>query len=350
MIKSLPVTGLLALILVSALVLACGSDLSEPKSGDDMGAIAQGGHSPLEVQDSRAVPAPGSLPLNESYAGDTDFGAGGTGGGGTAGGGTGAGGTGGADGGSAGTLPTLDRQIIRTAIIQLTVEDVAGAMQRVETAAAGAGGFVSGSSLTVDTVSQREGDEDEIRQRGTITIRVPAASYSSVMSNLRGLVEDSRDIKSLTEDASEVTEEYTDLQSRLRNLEATEVRYLDLLGQAESIEDILRVQDRLNSTRFEIEQVQGRLQVLDDLTAMATITIELSLPPVAPLVVEEPGSQNWAEEALDNAWQASEEVLRTMGVIGITAGVFLAWLLVPGVIGLAAWRIFAGRRAGGEAA
>ncbi|HUF54090.1 MAG TPA: DUF4349 domain-containing protein [Dehalococcoidia bacterium] len=347
MTKSLPIIGLLAVSVLAALAIACGGSVED---GDDDSGPQSG---------ARAAATPAGLPANgeatgaePQYTGDTLVP--GSGFGVTAGAGVGGGAEGGAGGAApagsqSGALPALDRQIIRTATVELTVDDVAGTMQFIETATVGAGGFVSGSSLTVENTVRNE--DEQVRQTGTITIRVPADRYTSALASIRGLVDDPLDIKSVQEETTEVTEEYTDLQSRLRNLEATETQYLALLEQATSIDDILTVQDRLNQVRGEIEQVTGRLQVLDDLTGLATITIQLSLPPLIPAVVtEETGSQHWASESLENAWQASEDTLQVLGVIGITAGVFLAWMLIPGVIALGAWWAITSRRTRGEAA
>jgi hypothetical protein len=254
--------------------------------------------------------------------------------------------------GSSAQSLVIDRKIIRTATIELSVDDVPGSVQRVETAAVAAGGFVAASSITIEQQPPPEDPDEEqvIRQRGTITIRVPAESYASVMSTLRGIVDDPRDITSLTEDTSEVTEEYSDLEARLRNLEATETQYLQLLASADSISDVLLVQDRLSSVRLEIEQVQGRIQLLDDLTAMATITTFLSLPPLIGLPVDPEAEQSWATEAWENAWAASEDVLETLGVAAITGGVVLVWLLIPGALMLGGWWVFTSRRSAGDTA
>src|SRR4030066_1077182 len=115
------------------------------------------------------------------------------------------------------------------------------------------------------------------------------------MNKLRGIA---KEVRSERSEASEVTEEYTDLEARLRNLEATEASYLELLTGAGEIPDILLVQDRLSQVRLEIEQVQGRINLLDNLTDLATITVQLTLPAAAS---EEPdGGKGWAE----GAWRA----------------------------------------------
>ncbi len=254
---------------------------------------------------------------------------------------TGATGGGTAAGGGALPLPQLaDRKIIRTATLELSVENVGSTVDQVQQIAAAAGGFVSSSSLSTENPQGHPPEADgPPRQTASITIRVPAQAYAGVIFQLRGIAKEVRSEKS---DSSEVTEEYTDLQARLRNLEATEGRYLELLAKAVSIQDILLVQDRLNSVRLEIERAQGRIKLLDDLTELATISVQLRLP--APATVQEATQANWAQQAWDDAWAASQDVLRAMGTAGIVAGVVLAWIMVPGLALLAGWRIFGARR------
>jgi hypothetical protein len=227
----------------------------------------------------------------------------------------------------------LERKITRTANFEVAVDNVLDSAQEVEDIAIAAGGFVSSSNLSRETDS--EGGEI---QTANIKVRVPAAAYTDVLKQFRALA---KDVRSETSEAQEVTEEYTDLQSRLRNLEATERQYLELLGKAVSIPDILTVEDRLNVVRSEIEQVQGRINVLNDLTDLATISIRL-VPPavVAPAEEESPG---WAQEAWETSWDASMDVLVVVGTIAIATVVFLPLIAVPAIIVLVAWRLF-GRR------
>ena len=331
--RILPLAGLLAVVLAVGLLVGQlsggtigGDDARSDDSAESFSAVPQS----REFADSDGAPRDAAVPATGGTGGVAVASLGG-----------------GTDSFGGGTLSLIiDRKIIRTATIELTVDDVPGAIERIEIAAAAAGGFVSGSSLTIEQQPPPDDpeEEQEIRQRGNITIRVPAESYASVMSALRGIVDDPRDITSLTEDTSEVTEEYSDLQARQRNLEATEVQYLELLSRAESINDVLLVQDRLNSVRLEIEQVQGRLQLLDDLTSMATITTFLSQPPLVVLPIDPEPEESWSAEAWENAWNASEDGLEALGVAAITGGVVLVWLLIPGTLLLGGWWIFTSRR------
>jgi hypothetical protein len=169
-----------------------------------------------------------------------------------------------------------------------------------------------------------------------VIIRVPAESYSRVIRQLRDVASE---VESESSQATEVTEEYTDLQARLRNLHATEQRYIELLALATTIDQILPVQDRINSTRLEIEQVQGRLNVLDDLTALATITVELRLPPVSARADD----KGWAEEALSTSWEATKDALMVLGTVAIASAFILPWIVIGGLVFTGGWRLV-GRR------
>ena len=225
-------------------------------------------------------------------------------------------------GSPAGALRSLDRKIIQTASLQLQVEAVGAGFEEVGRIATATGGFVASSSF-----SYRDGDDDrEQRQVASLTIRVPAEVYPNVLSQLRGLAET---VDFEESNASDVTEEFTDLQSRLRNLEATETQLLRLLGRAETISDILIVQDRLNNVQGEIEFVKGRLQLIGDLTDLATISVHLR-PVDGALVAPDGGGVNLSE-TIAEAWDDSLAFLGSIAEGVLTVVVFAWWVPVIGV-------------------
>lgn len=303
-------------------------------------AAAGGGSAPALTVPPETVP-PGATPRPLPQTGSSPRGAEASG--------VGSGPSSGGSGPFVSSLPLIsDRKIIRSATIEVVVDDVGESVQLIETRAQAAGGFIAGSSLSIETAEQPAAPSatpTPERQRATITIRVPAETYPAVMNDIRAL----GNVKSETSDTSEVTEEYTDLEARLRNLQATEQQYLALLGRAAAIPDVLTVQDRLNNVRLESEQVQGRIQLLDNLTDLATITVTLGLPPLpsveerpspTPVPAAQPDEPTWSREAWDEAWGESQDVLETMGVAAITAAVILVWVLVPAVALGLGWRVF----------
>jgi len=233
-------------------------------------------------------------------------------------------------------LPQLDRKIIRTARFELEVEKVSAAVTEVEDIAEAAGGWVSESTVFIDKSDAGDDETPKRTETATVTIRVPADAYRSVVGQLRGVAEE---VRSESSEASEVTEEYTDLQARLRNQEATEAQLLELLAKAETIPDILTVQEKVSQVRLEIETVQGRINVLDSLTSMATITVELE-EFVAGAASDD---QGWAADAWDAAWEGSQTATVVLGSVAIVGGVVLAWLAVPALAIVAVWWRFGKR-------
>ena len=228
---------------------------------------------------------------------------------------------------SAAGLGSFDRKIIESATIDLEVDDVIRSFSTVSRIASEAGGFVASSNVY---------SEDDERY-ATLTVRVPAEEYTETLERLRGLGE----VASEGSNASDVTEEFTDLESRLRNLEAVEAQYVQLLSQATNINDILVVQDRLNITRAEIEQIQGRINVLNDLSALASIEIFLSPPAALPGGEAGEGWQLFApaEAALENSYDA----LRHLAAGVIAAGVYGLWILPLAIVGLVVARLLSRR-------
>lgn len=223
------------------------------------------------------------------------------------------------------------RKIVRTTDLGLAIKDLDPALSALRSIAHEAGGFVSDSNVVVTNA-----DDPEVArpQRAELTLRVPAGRYDAVMDQLRSVA---AGVDSETTSTTEVTDEYTDLQSRLRNLQAAQASYVALLAKASSIDEVLRVQDQINATQGDIEQAQGRLNVLNDETGLATIHVALRL------VTAPAGEVNWAVQAWQTSFGASEALLVVLGTLAI-AGFFAGlWVLPPLVAGYLVWRRFGGR-------
>ena len=222
----------------------------------------------------------------------------------------------------------LDRKIVQSASLDIEVEEVGRAFQDIVRVAETAGGFVGSSAFS------RLDDQ----QVADLTIRVPAGEYQGVLAQIRDMGE----VTTEGSEAKDATEEYTDLGARLRTLQATEQRYLELLARAETINDILVVQDRLDAVRAQIEQVQGRINLLDSLTDLATITVH-----IRPLVVaaDTSGGDGGPHpiRAAEQAWERSLDALAGLATAALVVAAFSWWLVPPALLvaDAARWR---GRR------
>ena len=217
-------------------------------------------------------------------------------------------------------LGEFGRKIVKTADLGLRSEEVRESAARAQQLAAAAGGTVLSSQV------YRNGDS----VTADLILSVPSGEFERVLDELRGLGQ-----KVTTDSVSgqDVTEEYVDLQSRERNLRATEESLLRLYDRAENVEEALSIQRELTTVRGEIELVQGRIKYLDQRSAYSQITLNIqpvTSPPPKP--TWEPG------EVVEQAWDASLAVLQVMATAIISAVVFGWWLAPVLVGGLLWWR------------
>lgn len=238
----------------------------------------------------------------------------------------------GAAGGSAGqpnqpAQPT-ERLVIKTAQIAIQVDDVRAADQAIRDRAAQLGGYV---------VSVQTSGSDQYLT-ATVVFRVPAERFDEALSGVQGLA---KKVLSNFVTGDDVTEEFVDLESRLRNLEATRTRLLDLLAKANRVEDALQVNNALTDVQGQIEQIQGRMKYLRQSAAMSTITVSLEPVPPQPTIIEEDSWQplRVARGALRELVQFGQGIVELLIVVGVWTPV---WLPI-GLVGWWGWRRVTGR-------
>lgn len=175
------------------------------------------------------------------------------------------------------TLAQPERKIVRNATMQIVVADTAKAVDEVTASVEKLGGYVSGSEVW------REGE----LLRAKLTLRVPSKSLSPAVAAIRKIA---RRVDNETMSSEDVTQEYVDLEGRLRNLEATEVELRELLTtvrqNARKASEILEVHQQLTAIRGEIEQTKGRIQHLGHTVSMSHIGLEVAPDAVTKPVVE----------------------------------------------------------------
>ena len=206
---------------------------------------------------------------------------------------------------------TEDRKIVREGSITLEVEDIAQTMDEVAEMADELDGYVVSSYK----------HEYERGTSGYIAIRVPVEEFEEAFARLRQLA---IALPYETTTAEDVTEEYVDLEAQLSNLQATEAQYLVLLEKAETVEDMLKVQNELSNVRGQIEQIEGRMKYLEQTSE--TSLIEVTLQETAGL------AEPWSASA---AFQSAVRGLTTFGrglaTVLIWLGIF-CWAWVPPLV------------------
>jgi hypothetical protein len=164
--------------------------------------------------------------------------------------------------------PADNRLVIRNATLSLVVADPAAASNQIAALATSLGGYVVTSNTYQASV---DAAGNKIMQ-ASLTIRVPSAQLEAALAQLRGMAVE---VRSETISGQDVTAEYTDLQSHLRNLEAAEKKLQEIMDGATKTEDVLAVYNQLVGIRDQIEQVKGQIQYYEQSAAMSAISADL---------------------------------------------------------------------------
>lgn len=158
---------------------------------------------------------------------------------------------------------TTERMVVRTASLDLVVPDTEKALDDVQAMARELGGYV----VSLEAYQYQEG------RQATVTLRIPAENLDTALDRLRAMA---TTVRRESVSGQDVTDQYVDLRSRLRHLEAKEKQLLEFLDRAEDTEAVLAVYEHLSATQAEIEQVKGRMQYLENQAALATVTVSLT--------------------------------------------------------------------------
>lgn len=224
---------------------------------------------------------------------------------------------------SEGGSSTVPRKIVFTGQVDVVVEDMAKANQELNSLVAGiqqAGGYLAHQELAGVAGSHRI---------GTWTVRVPQPSFDKFLADVEKLGE----LQRSSRDAQDVTEEYMDFEARLKNKQASEQRLLGHLEKTGDLKDTLEVERELSRVRGEVEQLQGRLNLLKNRTVLATVIITLHerlgfTPATAPDFTTQ------ASRTFDGSWQAFTAFLRFLALFFVA---IVPWLCVVAPILGAIW-------------
>lgn len=234
-------------------------------------------------------------------------------------------------GANAATATSADRLVIKNANLSIVVDDPEKSMNEIAALAERLGGFVVSSNLYQSTLSN--GTEVPT---ANITVRVPAESLQDALNTIQN---SARDVLSTNQSGQDVTAEYTDLKSRLRNLEDAETLLRQIMEEATDTQDILNAFNQLNSITEQIEVLKGQIKYYEESAAMSAITVDLiASQAMQPLTIggwEPAGVAKEAIQALINALQ---------GLVNILIWLLLYVLPVALVIGVPLWLIVRGLR------
>lgn len=219
----------------------------------------------------------------------------------------------------------IDRKIIYNAEVYLIVEDLEAGEKKLRELIAQYSGQIASSDLRGTAGAQRTG-----RWR----VRIPVASFEA----FKAQAEKIGNLERSSTNSSDVTEEYYDVEARLKNKKVEEARLINHLEKTTGkLSDILEVEKELSRVRGEIEQMQGRMNVLSNLTSLTTIEVHIRevknyVPPTAASFGDD------ASRTFSNSWAMLKQTGRRVMLNLISIVPWLPIWAVLGVVVYYVWR------------
>jgi len=218
----------------------------------------------------------------------------------------------------------VGEKVIQTGNLTLVIENIPEQITTIKSYTKSVGGTVQNATVY---------EQEDGSRYGSITLRVPAVQFDTAISTLKNLalVVEYESVQS-----DDVTERYIDLAARLKTYKAQENRYLEILTLANTVEEILDIEQALTSTRASIESLQGQLDYLDSKTDFSTIYVSLSEEPSVEFGSKRFRPATVAREAVQsliNIGQSLIEGLIQLVIVGggVAIPILIIWLIARAV-------------------
>lgn len=220
---------------------------------------------------------------------------------------------------SKGLATNTERIVIENASISLYVPNPGESVKDAGQLAKAMGGFVVSSSIFENKYAN-------------IVIRVPASRLDEALEKIRQMAPTGKDgIISESKSGQDVTSDYVDSQSRLRNLQSAEAQLVELLNNSKDLQGTIDIFRELTSTREQIEVLQGHIKYLEESAALSAIDIQFR--PEASMQPIEIGGWKPAGVARD-AIQTLVDILQTLGDFLIRFSITCLPFLIPLGVGI----------------
>lgn len=156
-----------------------------------------------------------------------------------------------------------DRQVVRSGTLEVVATDPLQTAEQLQVLATRLSGFVVSSKVA----------GRERAQSAEVTVRIPAEHFDEARAQVKAIA---KWVEQDTVEARDVTREYVDHETALRNARAEEQQYLLILKRAGSVKDVLEVSSNLAEVRGHIDELQGELRLLHHQVEMSLLTTNVT--------------------------------------------------------------------------
>ena len=223
-----------------------------------------------------------------------------------------------------------NRKILRNGELTLEVPAPEEAERKITSIADAVGGFV----VTSESKQHETGDPPKQYLEVNLVMRVPEAQFQTAFDQILSL--GSRVIQN-KKTGEDVTEEFIDLEARIKTQKALDLQFLEIMKQATKVADALEVQRQIAEVRTEIEKLEGRKRFLENRASLSTITVSLQSP--AAIAVNTSGFRRNVREAVaDGVDLTIAIVLFLIRFVIVIIPIFVLLILPIGLLVRFFWR------------
>lgn len=219
-----------------------------------------------------------------------------------------------------------ERKIIKNADLRLQVDNYETAVEEVKKQVASLGGYIAGESVNVK--------DQQGTKRGNIQIRMPYQQFEAFLDSVEVLGK----VQNRNIYTQDVTEEFVDLESRLKAMQTKEERLLAILQKAGQLADVLAVENELANTRAQLESLQGRLRFLNNRVDYSSINMSIDQVVVPTQTISAGGLEGVLIKAKEAFIKAINNILLDMGKLVVWISSALPYLLVLTALVYIFWR------------
>lgn len=223
--------------------------------------------------------------------------------------------------------PGVPRQVTKTGNLSILVATAETTVQNIQSIAESTEGYVSDSNLYEVTPGVKA---------GSITIRVPADKFDETMVKIKALA---IRVENENVNSNDVTDQFIDLEARLKNLKTEEAQYVAILKKAQKIEDIVNVTNQLNQVQQQIDSWQGQLKYLNSQIDLSTITVNLTAEPDAQIFGVTWRPLTVARQAVRSLLAGVINYLNIIIAIVIFLPVIILWVVTALIIIWLIWKL-----------
>jgi hypothetical protein len=224
------------------------------------------------------------------------------------------------------TAEAADRKIIRNADITIEVPSTVEAQHQVTSIAESHDGFV----VTSEAKQRESNDPAQRTLEIKLVVRVPSNQFGRAFDEIKKLAGNTPAEQVTSQD---VTEDFIDLEARIKTQKALEVQFLEIMRQANKIADALEVQRQIAEVRTEIEKLEGRKRFLENRSSLSTINVNIQTPKPIITVTQTGFGHSLREAVSDSISLASDMVLFFARSVIMMVPVFLFVFLPLGLVG-----------------